>query len=100
MKRGTTPTHTFTIPFEEGMVDKIRIAYAQNGRVLFTKQDEDVTFQDGNITTKLTQEETLAFDCRLDVEMQIKLLLGGGEVMLSEIMRESVDRCLDNEVLK
>ena len=28
---GTTPTHTFGLPFDTGIISKIKVTYAQNG---------------------------------------------------------------------
>jgi hypothetical protein len=100
MKRGTTPTHTFTLPFEMSGIKKFRITYAQNGKVVFYKTDADITIENDTISVKLTQEDTLALDCHKGVEIQVKLLTSGGDTMVSDIIRETVDRCLDSEVLK
>ncbi len=99
MKRGTTPTHKFTTPYNANDIDKVRIIYSQKDTPVITKENDGITFENNTIITKLSQEETLSFNCKRAVEIQIKILLKTGEVVLSEIIRESVDRCLDSEVL-
>ena len=58
---GTTPTHTFTLPFEEELVADLRITYSQNKKTIFTKHKEDVEIDGNDINVTLTQEETFRF---------------------------------------
>lgn len=99
MRRGTTPTHTFTLPFDSSIIQKIRIVYAQQGRVVLTKTGDDVTISGNVAKTILTQQETLAFSCARPVEIQVRVLTIAGDVQNSDIVRVSADRCLDGEVL-
>lgn len=96
MIRGTTPTHTFTLPFGSDVIASLRIIYAQDGDVKITRN----TVPEGNnATVVLTQEETLSLDCDKYVEIQIRVLTLGGEALSSDIIRVSVERCLEDEVL-
>lgn len=99
MIRGTTPTHTFTLPFDTGTVECVKITYSQRGQVVLTKHRADVELAGNAIITRLTQEDTFRFDCAVDVSIQIRVLTTDGSALASKIMRISVDRCLDNEVL-
>lgn len=100
MIRGTTPTHTFKVPFDASVMGKVQITYSQNDVVLFQKHTSDCVVIDGSVTTKLTQGETLLFDHRKNVEIQIRILTPTGDALASKVFAETVGRCLDNEVLK
>ena len=100
MIRGTTPTHVFKVPFDASVMSEVQITYAQNDRVLFKKKTSDCTIVDGSVTTRLTQEETLLFDHRKNVEIQIRILTPTGDALATKIFTERVDKCLDDEVLE
>ena len=99
MRRGTTPTHTFTLPFDTGMVAKANILYAQDEEVKIKKTEADATMDGKVISVKLTQGDTLLLDCKKAVEIQIRVLTPGGDALNSDIIRVPVERCLENEVL-
>ena len=63
MRRGTTPTHTFTIPDEVSVpaMQVIYITYAQFGRTVLEKDIDDIAINNQNLVVTLTQEETLSF---------------------------------------
>lgn len=98
MRRGTTPTHTFTLPFNATGL-KIRVSYAQGGRVVVRKTEADCVVSGNDIVVKLTQQETLRFNSSAAVEIQIKVLTAGNDVPVSGIYTVPVERCLDDEVL-
>ena len=97
MRQGTTPTHIFTLPFDTDTISKVRIIYSQNGFPVLTR--DDATLAGSTATVKLTQEETLKFDYGQTVSVQVRVLTVGGDALASDIIRVSVDRCLDDEVL-
>lgn len=99
MIRGTTPTHTFTIPFETDLIADLRISYAQSNGEIVSKIKDDATLVGNTISVTLTQEDTLKFDCSQKVLVQIKIKTHKGEVMGSDVMCISVERCLNEEVL-
>ena len=97
MIRGTTPLHTFTIPFDTGLIDRVRVIYSQNGQPVLKK---DNCTLDGNlIKVKLTQEDTLSFTASYPVDIQVRVVLHDGEALVSSINKVSVEKCLENEVL-
>lgn len=100
MMRGTTPTHIFTLPFEANLLSNIRIIYTQGDEQVFVKEVKDCNIDGNTVTVRLTQEETFLFDCKKYVEIQVRALTHGGDVLNSNIMKESVERCLDNEVIR
>jgi hypothetical protein len=96
--RGTTPLHIFTLPFDTEQIDKVRIIYAQDDRVIFTK--EQCKCEGKVVSVKLTQEETLKFDCRKKVQIQMRILTKDGDALVSAIRSVVVEKCLESEVLE
>ena len=99
MRQGTTPTHTFTIPFDASAAAEVRVTYSVGGRVILRKETEDCQMDGTTVRVKLTQEETLRFPAGHWFSAQLRALTTDGESMVSKIMREPVDPCLDSEVL-
>ena len=98
--RGTTPTHTFTLPIDSDQCVKVRIIYAQDNVVLIKIDGDRVAYSGDTVSCKLTQEETQALDCMKLCDVQVRVLTVAGDAMASEIIRVKVGRCLDDEVLK
>lgn len=99
MTRGTTPTHTYTLPFGVENVEKLRIIYAQDGESKLVKTEEDCTLAGDTVTVRLTQEETLAFYSECLVEIQVRVLTPEGEALASNVMRVKPGVCLEDEVI-
>lgn len=99
MIRGTTPTHTFNIPFDTSLVSGVKITYAQNEEVVLEKHTADCVLDAQTIKVTLTQEDTFLFDCKQAVEVQIRVLTVGGNALTSVTEKIGVSKCLDNEVL-
>ena len=100
MVRGTTPTHIFTIPISVEDVKKVRVIYAQNDTKLFCKETEDCVLKENTVSVKLTQEETLLFDCKNCVEIQLRVLTNDDVALASFPMQVGVSRCLEDEVIE
>lgn len=97
MFRGTTPTHTFKLPFSTSLLQKVLVTYKQDENIVLEKTEADCTFENNSIKLKLTQEETLAFSAKR-VKIQLKLLTTDGTVMASDIKKKFAKDCLNNEV--
>lgn len=100
MRQGTTPTHTFKLPFNTSAIDEARIIYSQGDNVIIKKETMDCTLEDNTISVNLTQEDTFKFDTKKMVDIQVRILSAGGQALASNIIRVSAERCLDSEVLK
>ena len=104
MTRGTTPTHTLTVPVDVATVSKATVAYAQFGKVIIKKSPEACEISGTGtyttVTVHLTQEETLKFNQKEVVEIQMKILFTDGNVALTNISRVSTNDCLDEEILE
>lgn len=99
IQQGSTPIHTFSTPYKKEEIQKIIITYFQNGRIVCEKKDEDISVSDFSISTNLAQEDTLLFDEKGDVKMQIKVKLKSGDVIPSNNMYAKVNEVLNKEVL-
>ena len=77
--QGTTPTHTFNLPFDSENVKRARFVYSQAGAVKIIKDTTDadtaVTVAEGKASTKLTQEDTFKLDPEVVVELVLRLLM-------------------------
>ena len=100
MRKGTTPTHIFELPFDSSDVSKIKITYQQNNSTILTKRDNDLKLEGNTVSTTLTQAETFLFDHTRTVYIQVRVLTNDGVALTSEIMAVGVDKCLDDEVLQ
>ena len=111
MIRGTTPMHTFVIPFEITSGSNVRIVYAQGEdhkeTVRFERTNDTITVDGNKVSITLTREETLLFDCRpqwhggrcepLPVKIQVGVSTPTGEILWSNIITTTVDRCLQKD---
>ena len=61
MRRGTTPTLIFTLPFLTDNITKLNISFEQKGKLVLQKDISDVEKHDYNIELTLTEKDTLAF---------------------------------------
>lgn len=100
MIRGTTPTHTFRLPFDTSMVDEVKITYAQDGDIKLVKGTEECVLEGSAVKVTLTQNDTFSFDVTKAVQVQIRILTISGEALASVIEKIGVADCLDNEVLE
>lgn len=101
MIRGTTPTLTFTTPYEAKMVSSGFITFTMRGKVLFDIpiSDDSVVVEDYAVSLTLSQEQTLAFKPQYRVLVQVRLGLGSGEYVASNIIQIPIENVLrDGEI--
>ncbi len=98
MRLGTTPTHTFEVPFPVDTIEDVRIVYAQAGEEVLAKEKCDCEMEGNQISVKLTQEDTFLFNPKLCAEAQIRVLTVSGEALASDIIRFEIRRVLGEEV--
>ena len=99
MIRGTTPTHIFQMPFSAETL-KFTITYAQNDREIVKKTEEDCDVKGNAIMITLSQEDTLLFDEKKAVQVQLKTLDFEGNVKASNVMITTAGKILDEEVIE
>ena len=94
--RGSTPTHSFGIPFDTSAITGIRIIYAQNGEEVFQKKTADCTITDHDVSTTLTQSETLSLaagSCKVQL-----VVYSADKALVSNAIEVSVDDILSEDV--
>lgn len=105
---GTTPTHTFTLPFEPPSGTEFRIVYAQGSEnreeVILEITTDRLKIKGSSISVKLKQEETLRFDrtpvyrygiyAPSPVLIQVGVETPSRDVLWSDIIETTVERCL------
>ena len=102
MRRGTTPTHKFTIPFVINNLSIISIVYSQYGKIVLEKATADcaVAKTDSNmiIGTALSETDTLKFDEGM-VDIQIRLGDTDGGRYASNVIHTAMNSILKDGVL-
>ena len=99
MIRGTTPTITFTLPFDTSDINKVWITFSQQEQEVFTLVRSDCKFYEDTIEVTLTQEQTLKLIPNTFVEIQIRILDYYDSAMASDVIVEPMDRILKEGVI-
>lgn len=103
--RGTTPTHKFTLPFDVSTIKEVQVIYSQSDHYLdekrtkLVKETKDCKLEGKTISVDLTQEDTLSFTHKLQVSIQLRVLLVNGKALVSKVIKRDVEACLNDEVL-
>ncbi|MBE6637538.1 MAG: hypothetical protein E7618_07040 [Ruminococcaceae bacterium] len=98
MRKGTTPTHIFTLGIETSCLTDLRILYAQDD-VILEKHLSDCVLEGETASVTLTEEETFLFASDAPVNIQLRLRIGEDVVLTSDPIIVPVKRCLKEEVL-
>ena len=103
MRRGTTPTLTFTTPYAGDLIADGYITFNQRGKTVVEKRltDAGVTITDYKISVEFTQEETLAFNAlpSAPAEAQIRVIMTDGTRTASNVVDIPICRILkDGEI--
>ena len=99
IQQGATPTHRFAIPFSADYVERAVVTYVQGGTKVVEKLLGADAITGDQLSVSLTQEETLAFDEKADVKIQLKVKLTNGKVLPSNVIYASVSEVLNKEVM-
>lgn len=99
MRRGTTPTLTFTLPFKCSNITKLCVAFSQDNKLLLEKHLSDCNLEDDKISVTLSEEDTLLFDCKYKLECQVRCACGDDK-LASNIFEIEVDRILKDGCLE
>lgn len=99
MIRATTPTHSFTLPFDyNSYVEKILISYFQDDKIVLEKTESDVEIDGKIVSYKLTQQETNLFSDGI-VKIQVRVITLNQDALVSNIYHMAVKDVLNDEVL-
>ena len=99
MRRGTTPTLTFTLPFEADMITACNIAFAQAKKLVLEKELADCEVDGQTLRVTLTEEDTLRLNAGDSVEIQLRVGIGESR-LASNIIRIHVFSILKDGVLE
>ena len=99
MVQGTTPTHSFTLPFPTESIKAVRIIYAQNDKPIIVKNTDDCTLQDNTVSVRLSQTETLSISADNIYFVQVRVVDRAGNSFVSKPIGRTVIKCYDGEVL-
>lgn len=100
MMIGTTPKHTFNLPFEAALLKSVRVTYLQGEEVILKKETEDCVLMDKRVVVKLSQADTLRFDYQRPVYVQLRALTTHGDALSTPPIMVSAGQCLDGEEIK
>lgn len=99
MIRGTTPTISYTLPFQVSELTDAELTLAQKDEVKVLKKLEHCSCDTHKLSITLTQEETLQLDCSCPAEIQLRVKVGE-QVFATRPALVSVEKLLaDGEVL-
>ena len=103
MVRGTTPTIVFrSKSIIKSEITDAEFTFAQRGRVVLTKEmctgDDSFVVVDGGISVTLSQIETLMFDAKFPLVVQLRVEMNN-LVMATAPSKMKVEESLDGGVL-
>ena len=102
MYQSTTPTLIFNIINEELDLNEISICHltieSENGRERKIFENTQIDVENKKITVNLTQEDTMLFHVG-NIKLQLKAKLGNGQVIVSKIIKTTMNEVLEEEYL-
>jgi len=97
MKRGTTPTFTFTLPYETEDITKLNLCFVQRGNICLEKGLSDMTLEGKKAEYAMTESETLALKPG-QLKMQIRIGFTNKR-MVSQVITTYVEDIMKDGVL-
>ena len=98
MRRGTTPTNTFTVDVDLTSAVALYITYKQGARVAIEKAIDDIDITSEALTVTLTQQDTLKLQ-KGDVDIQVRVRFPDDKALASDIITVPVERVLKDGVI-
>lgn len=103
MYRGTTPTINLITTSIEDLnyidISDLYVTFMQNEVLIIEKTLSDVTLNLNTISMTLTQEETLLFDFKKTVNIQVRIKCGDNCAICSNIVNTTFDKILKEGVI-
>lgn len=94
MRRGTTPTHTFTTDVELSEAVAVYVTYQQRGKTLVEKTLSDITFGVKSLSVELSQRDTLKFAEGERVRIQIRAKFQDDTAIASQVINTTTEEIL------
>lgn len=98
MRRGTTPTNTFSVNLDLTGAT-VFVSYEQDRCVVLEKTGEDLEISADKVVLELSQEDTLAFRPG-DVCIQIRAVMPDGTAVASNIIQTTFQRIIKDGVIE
>lgn len=99
LRRGTTETISYDLPFPADRLAAAYITVKQNGKTMIEKKLEDMAIDGNRISVKLTQTETLALESGVFAMVQLRARDVNGDAFDSEVELVTVGMLLkDGEI--
>ena len=97
--RGTTPTHRFNTDIDLTQAEVLYVTYKQGSEIVLEKEKADIDIESDHIEFKLTQEDTLKFNSKGTVSIQIRARFADGTAVASNIISSGAKEILkDGEI--
>ena len=100
LRRGTTPTILFSLPFDTSIIRNCEIYFSQNDSLLLTKELKDMVLSGTYLAVTLSQEESLLLDEEEKCEIQIRFMFTDGSVDSTTIRKDKVYKILKEGVIE
>ena len=97
--RGTTPIHTFYLPFSAEDIAKAKVVYKVDDQILVKKNTSDCKMESNSISVTLTREETVKFPDNTIVKAQLEVETKAGESLKTDVYKLWSSELLDEEKL-
>lgn len=98
MRRGTTPTNTFSVSIDLTEAT-VFVTYAQDGKIILEKTGSDLQITATAIRVTLSQEDTLKLhEGRVDIQIRYVTELGAADA--SNIISTTAERILKDGVIE
>ena len=99
MYRGTTPTLTFALPFQAGVIKNLFVTFSQKGQILLEKTTADCGLIGNTIELNLTQEDTLKF-MPGNAELQVRIIDNSNQALASKIYSINIGSILKDGIIE
>ena len=102
MVRGSTPTFTFTIPFDVSLIEKLYVTLEQKvdeQTIQVEKSKEQCSLEGNQIKCTLTQEDTLKLIEFRNALVQLRILTVDNNSLVSKTYKVSVSELLKEGVI-
>ena len=90
MRRGSTPTFTVNMPAHSSCFSDVTVVFVQNGNVILTIGNEDLSFDGYSLTFTLSEEQSFMFEAGHIAELQLRAQTTLGQVLVSDIKQIAI----------
>lgn len=97
IRRGSAMNTSFSLPTDITGIAKVKAIFAQRERIIA----KECTYSEerGAYTAFLGQNDTLFFEAGDVIQIQLKILLSSGDVLVSDVMEAECTKGLSSEVI-